>query len=339
MNEQNFNSSKRRIDDDINRRFHLVKKRKTIEDAYTTPGHPAAFSSPSNIVRYFKKKGKNLKTSDVKKVLRSIEAYTLHKESKRIRVRNPFFVYWKRQQAQFDLADMKMFARVNDNITFLLTVIDVFTKKLFVRPLLNKSAAHTRKAIASVLDEMKANDKYGQLQQAFMDRGTEFRNKQVENLFRKRNVKFFYSTSDLKASVVERVIGSLKKLIYGDMERRSNHRYIHNLEQLVATYNNRGHRTLKYLTPNEAELNVNQNHVFNIHNERYKKFIMKRRKPKFKVGDRVLTKIQGMKGKLDPYFTTTPKVIIHTQHPTVRDEITKIEARVHVSDVRPPFLP
>ncbi|CAF3032550.1 unnamed protein product [Rotaria sp. Silwood2] len=62
--------------------------------------------------------------------------------------------------------------------------------------------------------------------------------------------------------------------------------------------------------------------------------------PQYKVGDRVLTRIQGMKGKLDPRFSITPKVIIHAQHPTytVRDEITKIESRVHVSDIRPLFI-
>ncbi|CAF1483840.1 unnamed protein product [Rotaria sordida] len=62
--------------------------------------------------------------------------------------------------------------------------------------------------------------------------------------------------------------------------------------------------------------------------------------PQYKLGDRVLTRIQGMKSKLDPRFSITPKVIIYAQHPTytVRDEITKIESRVHVSDIRSLYI-
>jgi transposase InsO family protein len=56
----------------------------------------------------------------------------------------------------------------------------------------------------------------------------------------------------------------------------------------------------------------------------------------YKVGDKVLTKLHGMKGKLDPLFSINPKVITRAQHPTyiVRDEITNIESRVHVGDIR-----
>jgi hypothetical protein len=59
--------------------------------------------------------------------------------------------------------------------------------------------------------------------------------------------------------------------------------------------------------------------------------------PLYNVGDKVLTRIHGMKGKLDPLFSLTPKVIIHTLHPIyiVRDEDTYIDSRVHVSDLRP----
>ena len=53
-----------------------------------------------------------------------------------------------------------------------------------------------------------------------------------------------------------------------------------------------------------------------------------------------MTKLHGMKGKLDPPFSINPKVIIRIQHPTyiVRDEITNIESRVHVSDIRSLFV-
>ncbi|CAF3914584.1 unnamed protein product [Rotaria magnacalcarata] len=58
--------------------------------------------------------------------------------------------------------------------------------------------------------------------------------------------------------------------------------------------------------------------------------------PCYNIGDRVLTRIHGIKGKLDPLYSPIPKIIIHTLHPSyiVRDEQTQIESRVHVNDLR-----
>ena len=75
--------------------------------------------------------------------------------------------------------------------------------------------------------------------------------------------------------------------------------------------------------------------------EKNKKYYDKNRlDTHYKVGDRVLTKLHGMKGKLDPPFSINPKVIIRIQHLTyiVRDEITNIESRVHVTDIQSLFV-
>ena len=59
--------------------------------------------------------------------------------------------------------------------------------------------------------------------------------------------------------------------------------------------------------------------------------------PVYLVGDRVLTRIQGSRGKLDPLFSPSPKIIVESLHPIyiVRDEQTTVESRVHVNDLRP----
>lgn len=297
-NLENFNNQ-------LNKQFQLVqqkhkqrrRRKKPIKDVkkivkkiFNTPGHSAAFSSPGNILRYFKRKGnKTVKRRDVESALRSEDAYTLYKEHKRINTRNPFFVYGKREQAQLDLCDVRSLAKANDKVTFLLTVIDIFTKKLFVRPLKQKTADATRDAIESILDEMELN---GKLQKAFMDHGKEFKNGKVQKLFKSRKIHYFYSTGDLKASVVERVNGSLKQLIWKYLEGKdvSSLRYIDQLNHLVKTYNNRPHRSLKYMSPNDAELPINQNHVLNAHFQHYSNIFKKRTKPKFKIGDTIIVK-------------------------------------------------
>jgi hypothetical protein len=62
-----------------------------------------------------------------------------------------------------------------------------------------------------------------------------------------------------------------------------------------------------------------------------------RPEPTYRIGDRVLTRLHGTKGKLDPMFSSTPQVIIQAAHPTyiVQDPTSHLEFHVHVSDLRP----
>ena len=63
--------------------------------------------------------------------------------------------------------------------------------------------------------------------------------------------------------------------------------------------------------------------------------------PHYQVGDRVLTRLHGLRGKLEAKFSPTAKIIIHANHPTytVRDEYNQVEMRVHVSDLRSIITP
>ncbi|CAF0988774.1 unnamed protein product [Rotaria magnacalcarata] len=59
--------------------------------------------------------------------------------------------------------------------------------------------------------------------------------------------------------------------------------------------------------------------------------------PQYKIGDKVLTRIHGNRGKLDPKFSPIPKVITQVHHPiyVVQDETNHASFQVHVADLRP----
>ncbi|CAF4518460.1 unnamed protein product [Didymodactylos carnosus] len=61
-----------------------------------------------------------------------------------------------------------------------------------------------------------------------------------------------------------------------------------------------------------------------------------RKDPKYKIGQLVLTKIQGVRSKLDEKYSKVPSKIINVKHPVywVEDVNTHAIARVHVSDLR-----
>lgn len=256
-----------------------------VGEKYVEPGHPTAFSAPGNIIKHFNGEGKKYKKEDVVETLQTLPAYTLHREFHRHKT-NPVFVYSRREQIQADLIDVSDLKPENDGITFLLVLIDVFTKKLFVRSLKQKTAIQTKNAIQSIVELI---DK--PIKAILFDRGKEFKNKIVENYLKSVNIKFSYPSSEKKCAVVERANRSLQDLIYRYLEHNQTYRYIDKLEALVETYNSRIHRTIK-MSPNDAELDNNQNLVFNAHNERFSKIVEDRKgkKPKYAIGAKVLIK-------------------------------------------------
>jgi hypothetical protein len=96
---------------------------------------------------------------------------------------------------QIDLIDMKAQSRENKGFTFILTVICIFSKFAYVRPLKNKTGKETAKALRSIFRLGKTPKKI------HSDDGNEFRAQEVKNLFKEYNIEWYSTYSNLKASV------------------------------------------------------------------------------------------------------------------------------------------
>ena len=88
---------------------------------------------------------------DVKRWLSKQDACTLQKPMRRHFKRRCVVVGGPNQQWQADLVDMSRLKKVNDGTTFILTVIDVFSKLAWCIPLKNKSAASLVAAFTQLL--------------------------------------------------------------------------------------------------------------------------------------------------------------------------------------------
>jgi len=258
-----------------------------IYDNYITPGHPTSFSSPANVHRHYKPL---YKRSIIKKTMNNVDSYTLHREYKKPKTRNPFFIYKKREQIQMDLIDVKQLAKQNDGTTFLLVAIDCFTKKAWILPLKKKDANSSLNAIKNILIEMKK-----QPETIFFDKGTEFKNKIVTNYLNEKNINILHPNTEPKAAIAERFNRSIQDLIYRFLTENETPRYIDKLQEILKAYNNRGHRTIKFMSPNEAEKEENQAKVFNSLFQNYSNICSQRKAPQLQIGDRV--RVHTTKGK------------------------------------------
>ena len=182
---------------------------------------------------------------DVERWLSKQDAYILHKPVRRRFKRRCVVVGGPNQQWQADLVDMSRLKKVNNGITFILTVIDVFSKLAWCVPLKNKSAATLVAAFTQLLGIGEPNT----LQ---TDKGTEFLNRPLQKLLKEHGVHHFVThNEETKASIVERFNRTLKTRMWRYFTKHQSVRYIDVLHAFMRSYNNTYHRSIG-MAPSEV---------------------------------------------------------------------------------------
>lgn len=207
-----------------------------MEKAYYTPKNPGSYGGVDRLRR-----ATNRSRKDVEQFLAGQKTYQLHKPRRTRFKRRRYIVSGIDDLWQADLADMQKISRQNGGYNFLLVVIDVFSKFLWVKPLKNKTAMITLDAIDQIIIDSQRKPKN------FMtDKGTEFVNEPTQRYFDNVNVNYYTANNpETKAAVAERVIRTLKGKIYKYMTKSNSKRYIDALEDIVSSYNNSVHRSIK----------------------------------------------------------------------------------------------
>ena len=251
---------------------------KFLSDYYFDTKSPVAFTSPLALYQEAKKHYPSLTFRQVKTWLQSKDTYTLHKPVRYNFPGNRVIVTRIDDQWQVDLVDISSLARFNKGYKFLLTCIDVFSKFAWVVPLKNKSGEALVNGFQSILDLGRSPEK---LQ---TDKGTELFNRNFQSFLKEKNMHFFTTNSELKASVVERFNRTLKTRMWKYFTAKNTRIYIDILQDIVHAYNNSYHRSIGQAPASASLLNVCQ-----VRGKLYGKSWTKPiRKFKFKLGDQVL---------------------------------------------------
>jgi len=220
---------------------------RVLRKIYYDPSSPVAFSGIHAVYKHLKKMGKKVKLTDIKEWLKTQPVYTLHKPVRHNFPRRRVIVSGIDSQWEIDLMDVSNRKRANDQITFLLAVIDIFSKKAWIRPLKNKTGQSITNAFKSVLKEAKGRvPRY-----VSSDSGREFLNKHFQQLLRDNNIRFFAMRDEKKAAVVERFNRTIRGKIWKYLTHKNTDRYIDKLQSLVKGYNNAYHRSIKR-APNQV---------------------------------------------------------------------------------------
>jgi hypothetical protein len=261
-----------------------------LEAVYTDPSHPGSYGGVDKLRRALKKsKNFHVRVEDVKKWFKHKDTYTKHRTARVQFHRNPVIATHIDAQWQGDLADVGNFSSSNDGMRYLLILIDVVSKYVWVEPLRTKSGP-------TVLEGLKAifarTDRRPEKLQT--DEGTEFLYRGMQEYLKENNIGFFTLKSDKKAALAERMVRTLKEKIWRYTHEKHTNKYIDVLQDLVSSYNGTYHNSIKrapaeVTEKNEGEvLRILYGKIWN------PKKGVKKEKEIAKVGDFV--RISGVKG-------------------------------------------
>ena len=245
---------------------------------YYDPTSPSAFSSKEKVFRSAKRVIPTLTRRDVNSWFDKQLTYTLHKPMRHSFTRNPTIVMSIDDQWQADLVDMSSRAKDNDGYTFLLTVIDCFSKYAWVEPVPRKTGTEILNALKRIIVVGGRNPKRLQT-----DDGKEFTNSLVQSFLKQRGIAFFTTKSEMKSAIVERFNRTLKDKMWKWFTAHNTTRYTNVLPSLVEGYNNSKHRSIG-MAP--SVVTTKDENV--IRQRLYGKLVTrKRKKYKYSIGDLV----------------------------------------------------
>lgn len=257
-----------------------TKEDKLIAKTYYNLSKGSAFFGPKKIHEFLKKKNSKHAPSiyKIRKWLERNDNYTLQKPVRRKFRRGRVLVSEPYEQYDADLAELSSLADENDKYRYILVVIDIFTRYVWLEPLRTKRGK-------DVLNAFKAIFSRGFIPKKIRsDGGAEFKFKELRDFFKANNVYHHISLNTaVKANYSERVILTLKRIMYRMFNIQRSYRYLDKLQNIANSYNATPHRSLNYTAPkdvnqsNAADLWVRDNLSTRRHKQHYK----------YKIGDLV----------------------------------------------------
>ena len=212
---------------------------KVLRSLYFTPSLPGSFSGARALLKEAKKIDKNIKLKDVKDFLSGEDTYTLHKpiqyKFKKLKTR----AVARNQYWQIDLSDLTKYSSYNDDHKFILFIIDVYTRYLWLYPIKNKKPESVSQALEGLILGEGVQPAY-----LWCDQGKEFISGKMKKLVTDLHIGVINTYGESKAAIVERVQRTLKTRLHRYFTFSGSYRYIDVLQKLADSYNNTRHSSI-----------------------------------------------------------------------------------------------
>src|SRR5579863_5421685 len=149
-------------------------------NVYYDPENPGGYGGVARLRR-----AANTGENETNEWLQRQRTYTLHKPARLRYSTRPYKVAGIDQHWQADLVEMIPYEEANDGYRYLLTVIDLFSRYAWAKPIRNKTGKEVMRAFREIFDTGRV------CQRLQTDEGREFGNRFLQHLLNLRNIRFF----------------------------------------------------------------------------------------------------------------------------------------------------
>ena len=222
-----------------------------------------------------------------RQIMEWLKKQEIHQLTTRTRRSNVIQVTTLKQpnkQIGIDLIDMQNLEY--KNYRYIITAIDLFSKKAYAEPLENKKAETVIKAMRKILDDI--GEKVSSIRS---DNGSEFVDSKFRKMLEEKQIKQVFSLPSKPQSngQIERFNGIIKKMIRMHLLTKGSYDWVSILPTLVDNYNNTKHKTTR-MAPND----IKDSKDFPMVAKNIQQAVLKNRdtdKKKFNIGDVVRIKM------------------------------------------------
>ena len=253
-------------------------------------------------------KNKNISYNEVKDFIHNQEAYQIFKTQKRIKHFFPITAKYKFEILQIDLVDMSDISDTNEGYKYLLFIIDVFSRFLFVIPIKNKKAETVTNEIKEVVHKTQPNV-------LNTDLGSEF----ISNIFIKymtsqgvTDINYVPVNEHKKLAIVDRSVRTIREKIQKYMIMHHTQKYIDVLQDIIYNYNHSYNRGIK---KKPSQVQEQDPDIIKLDNEKYMNALQE--EEIFNIGDHVrviLNRQIFQKGTLSKWSKTIYTIITSSPH-------------------------
>lgn len=246
-----------------------------LDTLYLSPSKNSAFTSREKLFNHARLSDQSITRKDIDRYLSKQDAHTLHKVTRKRFDRRKVLAPKPNVIASADLADMRKLGKQNSGFIYLLIFIDVFSRFLDIIPLKKKDGTSVMNALKILL----SSPNFSNISRIFVDKGGEFYNTKVKSFCEERGI-IIYSTHsyEIKATIAERVIQTIKRKLYKYMTAYNTKKYIDILPDIVNSYNNSPHSSLgQGQTPRMVHSMKSEEEISNQFYRMYKKGVPRKK--------------------------------------------------------------
>ena len=224
--------------------------RNKIIKLWKTPSFSGSASGLSTFQDALKEKGIKISYNQLYVIMRDVPDYITTTRPIRRYPRRKMIVHGYGNLWQADLAEMPH----DGDFRYFLLCIDIFSRKIFCRPLKSKTSLEVRNAFEEIFEE--AHSVCNKLE---TDQGTEFKGN--KKYFKEKKFFFRFKTGLNKASFAEHAIYLVKRRLYRILRSLLKDNWAFYLSQVVKNLNNTPNSAIGNLKPSEINSHLDDEKI------------------------------------------------------------------------------